>query len=47
MAISATSLQGSYLSNREFPGIEQFMARLRELKPMAEIGNAILIYRIP
>jgi hypothetical protein len=47
VAVSATSLQGSYLSDRAFPGIEQFMARLRKLEPVAKIGYSILIYRIP
>lgn len=47
VAVSATSLQGSYLNEREFPGIERFMARLRELEPVDRIGNSILIYRMP
>jgi hypothetical protein len=47
VAVSATSLQGAYLTDREFPGIEQFMARLRQLEPIERIGYSILIYRIP
>ena len=47
VAVSATNLQCLYLTNREIPGIEQFMQRLRNLQPVANIGHSILIYRMP
>src|SRR5262249_18905668 len=44
VAVSATNLQCVY---NDAPGIEPFMKRLRSLKPIAEIGYSIKIYRNP
>lgn len=47
VAISATSLQCANIRNQDAPGVESFMARLRNLEPVAVIGHSIFIYRIP
>jgi hypothetical protein len=47
VAVSATSLQCANIRNQDAPGVEQFMARLRDLKPIAVIGHSIFIYRMP
>lgn len=47
VAVSATSLQCANIRNQDAPGVEQFMARLRNLDPIAVVGNSIFIYRIP
>lgn len=47
VAVSATSLQCANIRNQDAPGVEQFMARLRNLQPIAVIGHSIFIYRMP
>lgn len=47
LAVSVTNLQCLYINDEVLPGIEGFMARLRELKPVDNIGHSILIYRLP
>ena len=47
LAVSVTNLQCLYINDEVLPGIEGFMARLRGLKPIDNIGQSILIYRLP
>lgn len=47
VAVSATGLQCANIRNQDAPGVEQFMARLRNLQPIAVIGHSIFIYRMP
>lgn len=47
VAVSATGLQCANIRNQDAPGVEQFMARLRNLQPIAVIGHSIFVYRIP
>lgn len=47
VAISVTNLTGVYLRGYRLPGTEQFLQRLRQLTPVAKIGNSIFVYRLP
>lgn len=47
VAISVTNLTGVYLRGYRLPGTEQFLQRLRQLTPVAKIGNTIFVYRLP
>jgi hypothetical protein len=47
VAVSATNLQCVYLTNDVVPGIEEFMRRLRGMRPVATVGHSILVYRMP
>jgi hypothetical protein len=47
VAVSAANLQCVLTKEIDVPGIEQFMRRLREMRPVAEIGYSIKIYRLP
>ena len=46
VAVSATYLQTD-LFKRKIPGAAEFMARLRHLEPIDNIGYSIFIYRLP
>jgi len=35
------------LGNQAYPGIEEFMARMRGMTPIDHIGYSIFIYRMP
>lgn len=47
VAISASNLQCLMLGNQAYPGIEEFMARMRGMTPIDHIGYSIFIYRMP
>jgi hypothetical protein len=47
VAISVTNLTGVYLRGYRLPGTDQFLQRLRQLTPVAKIGNSIFVYRLP
>ncbi|MGH9766856.1 MAG: hypothetical protein ACREAB_05410, partial [Blastocatellia bacterium] len=47
VAISVSNLSGVYLREYRLPGTESFLARLRQLQPVAKIGNTIFVYRLP
>ena len=47
VAVSATTLQCVFIADQQAPGIEKFMARLKELTPITTIGHSIFIYRMP
>ena len=47
IAISATALQGVYLTDEKFPGLRELYARLRQTEPIAVLGGTIYLYRWP
>jgi 4-amino-4-deoxy-L-arabinose transferase-like glycosyltransferase len=44
IAVSATNLQCAYIRD---PAVQEFMARLRAIRPEARIGYSIFVYRVP
>ena len=47
LAISATALQGVYLTDEQFPGLRQDYARLRRAEPLEVLGGTIYLYAWP